>query len=151
MVLISRQCFDSLIHSSLQWVYKCVQMSKGQLTRRSFICSEKIYQVQKKVTLTFFSYELNMFVIYTLNCLSFRFHICIAHKKSIPFLLILISILLFLSRSIGVKGDENTATINTKDLGILVRSLGFCPTEAEIKEMIVEAETAVPLLDRVGR
>ena len=25
-------------------------------------------------------------------------------------------------------GDENTATINTKDLGILVRSLGFCPT-----------------------
>ena len=48
-------------------------------------------------------------------------------------------------------GDENTATINTKDLGIIVRSLGFCPTEAEIKEMISEAESAVPLLDRVGK
>ena len=47
-------------------------------------------------------------------------------------------------------GDENTATINTKDLGIIVRSLGFCPTEAEIKQMISEAESAVPLLDRVG-
>ena len=47
-------------------------------------------------------------------------------------------------------GDENTATINTKDLGVIVRSLGFCPTEAEIKEMISEAESAVPLLDRVG-
>lgn len=47
-------------------------------------------------------------------------------------------------------GDENTATINTKDLGIIVRSLGFCPTEAEVKEMITEAESAVPLLDRVG-
>ena len=47
--------------------------------------------------------------------------------------------------------DETTATINIKDLAIVVRSLGFCPTEAELKEMVIEAETAVPLLDRLGR
>ena len=47
--------------------------------------------------------------------------------------------------------DENTATINIKDLSIVVRSLGFSPTEAELKEMVVEAETAVPLLDRLGK
>ena len=47
--------------------------------------------------------------------------------------------------------DENTATINIKDLPIVVRSLGLSPTEAEVKEMIVEAEAAVPLLDRLGK
>ena len=47
--------------------------------------------------------------------------------------------------------DENTATINIKDLSIVVRSLGFSPTEAELKEMVVEAESAVPLLDRLGK
>ena len=47
-------------------------------------------------------------------------------------------------------GDENTATINIKDLSIVVRSLGISPTEAELKQMVVEAEAAVPLLDRLG-
>ena len=47
-------------------------------------------------------------------------------------------------------GDETTATINIKDLSIVVRSLGISPTEAELKQMVVEAEAAVPLLDRLG-
>ena len=48
-------------------------------------------------------------------------------------------------------GDENTGSITIKDLPIAIRALGFSPTEAELKEMITEAENDVPLLDRLGK
>ena len=47
--------------------------------------------------------------------------------------------------------DENTASIGLKDVAVVVRALGFSPTEAELKEMLIAAENDVPLLDRLGK
>ena len=57
----------------------------------------------------------------------------------------------FLQFDLTGSGDENTGSINIKDVPIVVRALGFSPTEAELKEMITEAENDVPLLDRLGK
>ena len=49
--------------------------------------------------------------------------------------------------------DEYTASIHLRELPLVIRSLGFSPTEAELKDMVIEAENivppAVPLLDRL--
>ena len=49
--------------------------------------------------------------------------------------------------------DEYTASIHLRELPLVIRSLGFSPTESELKDMVIEAENivppAVPLLDRL--
>ena len=53
----------------------------------------------------------------------------------------------------NVSVDEYTASIHLRELPLVIRSLGFSPTEAELKDMVIEAENivppTVPLLDRL--
>ena len=47
--------------------------------------------------------------------------------------------------------DEATSLISIKDLSIVMRSLGFSPTEAELKDIVVQAEKSIPFLDQIGK